>query len=321
MQCRICGDTGEHVIYQVRELMLGLRDEHAYFQCQSCGCLQIEAVPDNLPDYYPSENYYSYDAPSSGNWLKQQLVQQRDRYAVTGESLAGRLLNLVMPNAKLRTLRPLKLKADTKILDVGCGAGILLHSLYNIGLHNLLGIDPFNQQDIQYPNGLKIEKRDIFSEQDKWDVIMFHHSFEHLPEQQKTLEKTYNQLKPGGIALLRVPTVSSYAWQHYGVNWSQLDAPRHLFLHSVESIGKLAEQTGFTVEDVVYDSNAFQFWGSEQYEKDIPLRSENSWAESKEKSPFTSKEIRSFEKRAHELNALNQGDQAAFYLRKPTAES
>ncbi|MGB1256032.1 MAG: class I SAM-dependent methyltransferase [Thiolinea sp.] len=321
MQCRICGDTGEHVIYQVRELMLGLRDEHAYFQCQSCGCLQIEAVPDNLPDYYPSENYYSYDAPSSGNWLKQQLVQQRDRYAVTGESLAGRLLNLVMPNAKLRTLRPLKLKADTKILDVGCGAGILLHSLYNIGLHNLLGIDPFNQQDIQYPNGLKIEKRDIFSEQDKWDVIMFHHSFEHLPEQQKTLEKTYNQLKPGGIALLRVPTVSSYAWQHYGVNWSQLDAPRHLFLHSVESIGKLAEQTGFTVEDVVYDSNAFQFWGSEQYEKDIPLRSENSWAESKEKSPFTSKEIRGFEKRAHELNALNQGDQAAFYLRKPMAES
>ena len=231
MQCRICGDNAEHPTYQVNELMLGLRDEHTYFQCQSCNCLQIAEVPDNLPEYYPSENYYSYDAPSGGNWLKQQLVKQRDHYAVTGQSLTGRLLHLAMPNAKLRTLRSLELSTDSKVLDVGCGAGILLHSLHEIGFHNILGIDPFNQQDIQYPNGLKIEQRDIFSEQGTWDVIMFHHSFEHLPEQQATLEKTFQQLKPGGVALLRVPTVSSYAWQHYGINWSQLDAPPVSYTH------------------------------------------------------------------------------------------
>ena len=317
MKCRICESTDDHTTYQVKELMLGMRDEHEYFQCKNCGCLQITQVPDNLPEYYPSENYYSYDAPDNGNWLKQQLVKQRDNYAATGQSLPGRLLNLLMPNAKLSTLGPLNINKQSRILDVGCGAGILLHSLRNIGFQNTLGIDPFNQQDIQYPNGLKIEQRDIFSESGEWDVIMFHHSFEHLPEQQRTLEKTYNQLATGGTALLRVPTVSSYAWQHYGVNWSQLDAPRHLFLHSVDSINKLAEQTGFTVDKVVYDSNAFQFWGSEQYEQDIPLRSENSWAENKEKSPFNAKEIKAFERRSRELNALNQGDQAAFYLRKP----
>lgn len=317
MQCRICGDSSEHPTFKVKELMLGLRDEHDYFQCSQCHCLQIAATPHNLPDYYPADNYYSYDAPANSKGLKQALVQQRDRYAVTGQPLIGRLLSLVMPNAKLATLHPLKLQPQSRILDVGCGAGILLNSLYNIGFHNSLGIDPFNTQDIQYPNGLRIEKRDIFSEQGEWDVIMFHHSFEHLPEQQQTLEKTFEQLAPGGTVLLRVPTVSSYAWQHYGVNWSQLDAPRHLFLHSTESVQTLAEQTGFTVDDVVYDSNAFQFWGSEQYQQDIPLRSEMSWATSPEKSPFSKKDIRNFERRAHELNALNQGDQAAFYLRKP----
>jgi SAM-dependent methyltransferase len=317
MQCRICGDSGEHTVYEVKELMLGLRDQHQYFQCNHCGCLQITQVPANLPDYYPAENYYSYDAPATGGGLKQQLIKLRDRYAVTGKSLPGQILHTLMPNDKLTTLRPLKLTRQSRILDVGCGAGILLNSLRNIGFHNTLGIDPFNQQDIQYSNGLKIEKRDIFSEEGQWDVIMFHHSFEHLPEQQHTLKKAFDQLTAGGTALLRVPTVSSYAWQHYGVNWSQLDAPRHLFLHSVNSIKSLAAQSGFTVENIVYDSNAFQFWGSEQYEQDIPLRSENSWAENPEKSPFTAKDIKTFEKRSRELNALNQGDQAAFYLRKP----
>ena len=315
MQCRICGSEGEHSVYTAKEMMLGLRDEHRYFQCGACGCLQIESIPENLAAYYPS-NYYSYSSPHTTHKLKQELLKRRDYYAVTGKSLLGHVLSLAAPNQKLSSLRPLELKQDARILDVGCGAGLLLNSLKEAGFTQLLGIDPFNAASIHYPNGLTIEKRDIFSETGEWDVIMFHHSFEHLVEQQPTLKQAHQLLAKQGTVLLRVPTVSSYAWQHYGVNWSQLDAPRHLFLHSVDSIKKLAEQTGFTVSQIQYDSNAFQFWGSEQYEQDIALRSEQSWAENPANSPFTAAQIKQFEHRARELNALNKGDQAAFYLRK-----
>lgn len=313
--CRICASEAEHPSFRVREMMLGIRDEHLYFQCQSCGCLQITEIPTQLADYYPT-NYYSYVPPKTDTGLKSQLIQARDRYAASGKGLVGRLLQAVMPNAKLATLRSLNLTPESRILDVGCGAGLMLHALRDIGFHKTLGIDPFNTNTIRYPNGLVIEKRDIFSETGQWDLIMFNHSFEHLVEQQQTLQKAFTLLSPQGSVMLRVPTVSSYAWQHYGVNWAQLDAPRHLFLHSVESIKKLAEQTGFTVYDLRYDSNAFQFWGSEQYEQDIPLRAERSWAENPDKSMFSAAQIRNFEKRARELNALNQGDQAAFYLKK-----
>ncbi len=317
MQCRICGSEGEHRRYVAKEMMLGLRDEHRYFQCVDCDCLQIESIPANLADYYP-ENYYSYrDAGKSGSSLQKNLIQLRDTYEVSGENLLGRVMHLLSPNAKLATLRPLKLARDAHILDVGCGAGHLLHSLRELGFQNLLGIDPFNQEDIAYPNGLRIEKRDIFSEQAQWDLVMFHHSFEHLPKQRTHLDQTFNILKPGGVALVRIPTVSSYVWQEYGVNWVQLDAPRHLYLHSVKSMQALAEQAGFITEQVVYDSNALQFWGSKQYEKDIPLRDPRSWSESPENSLFTAKQIKAFAQRAQELNAINQGDQAAFYLRKP----
>lgn len=317
MQCRICGSEAEHRLHVAREMMLGLRDEHRYFECADCGCLQIENIPDNLPDYYPKD-YYSYNSASQNErGLQHLLIKMRDNYAATRQNQLGRILNFLSPNAKLQSLQATGIRKHSRVLDVGCGAGHLLNSLRATGFTHLLGIDPFNQADITYPNGLRIEKRDIFSEQEAWDLVMFHHSFEHLPDQHANLKQAFNILKPGGMALVRIPTVSSWAWQEYGVNWVQLDAPRHLYLHSLNSMQQLAAQCGFTIERVSYDSNALQFWGSQQYEQDIPLRSARSWSESPENSLFTAKQIRQFESRARELNAINQGDQAAFYLRKP----
>lgn len=322
MECRICGAIHEHRTYTAKEMMLGMRSEHRYFECNQCGCLQIVTIPPDLGSYYP-ENYYSYSkAEKKGNPLKKALMRMRDTWAATGHCQLGRLMHFMTPNTKLATLRPLGINKETRILDVGCGAGHLLLSLQEVGFKNLLGIDPFNRENIVYTNGLRIEQRDIFSEQGLWDVVMFHHSFEHLADQRATLQQVFHILKPGGVALLRIPTVSSFAWQHYGVHWVQLDAPRHLYLHSVKSVQLLAEKVGFTLEQTVYDSNALQFWGSEQYEQNIPLRDPRSYAESPENSPFSPQQIREFESRARELNALNQGDQAAFYLRKPfTARS
>lgn len=317
MQCRICGSQAEHRTYIAKEMMLGLRDEHPYFQCSECGCLQIQHIPANLGDYYP-ENYYSYSSPARrDNAIKTLLLQQRDRYAVTNQGLLGKFIQLWSTNDKLATLAATGIRPAARILDVGCGAGHLLYSLREIGFKQVLGIDPFNRSDIQYDNGLRIEKRDIFSEQGQWDLIMFHHSFEHLPDQQAHLKQAFKLLKPDGMALLRIPTVSSWAWQEYGVNWVQLDAPRHLYLHSLKSMQRLAEQTGFKTVKVSYDSNALQFWGSMQYQQDIPLRDPRSWAESPQNSLFTRQQMREFGYRARELNNVNQGDQAAFYLRKP----
>lgn len=318
MKCRICGNDKENRSYKPKEMMLGLRDEHDYFECAQCGCLQIVNVPENLPDYYP-ENYYSYKRSKSSNPIKKWLISHRDNYAAVGNSQLGHLISLFSPEPKLTTLKRIQLnKKSSRIMDVGCGAGNLLHSLKDIGFENILGIDPFNDSDITYDNGLVIEKKSIHEASGKWDLIMFHHSFEHVYDQSEVLQKVHDLLDVNGQCLIRIPTVSSYAWVHYGIDWVQLDAPRHLFLHSVESMRQLAENNGYKLEHVIYDSNALQFWGSEQYKQDIPLRDKRSYAEGIEHSIFTKKEIKAFEKRAKELNSHDQGDQAAFYLRKIT---
>jgi hypothetical protein len=68
----------------------------------------------------------------------------------------------------------------------------------------------------------------------------------------------------------------------------------------------------------VYDSIGFQFWGSEQYKKGIPLNHPESHVRGLKPSLFTKREIAQFSKRAKSLNRLNLGDQAAFYfIKKP----
>ncbi len=46
------------------------------------------------------------------------------------------------------------------------------------------------------------------------------------------------------------------------------------------------------------------------------LRDPRSWAENPTQSIFGPAQIKEFTKRAQQLNAIKQGDQAAFYLRK-----
>ncbi len=322
MQCRICQNSNHNTQYTAKEMMLGLRDEHDYFECAECGCLQIVTVPDNLPEYYPDDDYYSYEHVSSATGLKGSLIRKRDHFAATGKGFVGKIMQRLQPHDKLPAIARTKVQLDSKILDVGCGAAHLLHSMREAGFNNLLGIDPFNANDITYPNGLHVEKKSIHDlhinrPEDGWELIMFNHSYEHVFDQLEVLQKAYELLTPGGICLIRIPTVTSWAWRTYGVDWVQLDAPRHLFLHSIKSMHILAEKTGFALDDVIYDSFAFQYWGSMQYQNNIALCDENSYAVNPGKSMFSNEQIKEFNAQSKQLNQQKAGDQAAFYLRKP----
>lgn len=108
----------------------------------------------------------------------------------------------------------------------------------------------------------------------------------------------------------------SYAFGHYKSNWSSLDAPRHLYLHTKKSIEKLASASGFEIKTITYDSRSWQLWGSEQYSRNIPLIDDRSFYVNPDKSIFSTNEIKDFEKQTVQLNKSGEGDQAEFYLQK-----
>jgi len=266
-------------------------------------------IPRNMGKYYPS-NYYSFkNVDKSRNFLKQILKEKRDKYALFKKGLVGKIISKKYPNVLFDMVSRIEINYNSKILDVGCGSGNFLYSLNKIGFKNLTGIDPYINKDIIDGN-IKILKKTIHElpNNEKYDLIISNHSFEHISNQLETLTKVSKILSGNGTCLLRMPIKTEYIWKHYGTNWVQIDAPRHFFLHTPKSFKLLVKISGLLIKDVIFDSTEFQFWGSEQYKKNIPLLAENSYSKNPDKSIFTKKEIEKFKKRAKELNMRKQGD-------------
>ena len=79
---------------------------------------------------------------------------------------------------------------------------------------------------------------------------------------------------------------------------------------------RLAETAGLRLARIIYDSSEFQFLGSEQYLRDIPLMAKGSCRFSDGETIFSAEEVQRYRRLAEELNASERGDQAAFYLKR-----
>lgn len=313
--CTVCNNLINNKILKVREMYFGTREEFDYLECANCGCLQLLNPPKDFSVHYPKE-YFTYNQTHESK-IKSLLNKFRDRAAMGEKTFIGNiLLKKFGEPTYISRLKIAGVGFNDSILDVGCGKGILLHKMKESGFKKVLGIDPFIDESITYKNGLKILKQNFLKFKGKFDFIMFNHSFEHMENPLEVIRHSNVLLNNNKFLLIRIPVADSYAFKHYRENWSSLDAPRHLFLHTKESIKILAESSGFEIKKINYDSRSWQLWGSEQYKKDIALMDERSFYINPAKSIFSKNEIVSFEKQTEELNKKQEGDQAEFYLQK-----
>ena len=317
LKCRICFNSKDNIHFMVKEMQLGLKDEFLYFLCSKCNCLQINDFPENISVYYPSDSYYSFSSPDKDKMksFKGRLRRMIICSNIMPDSFLKRGVKLLISNRNFSFLSKVIRNKTDRILDVGCGDGMkFLYPLFEIGFRNILGCDPFVTENINYQNGLKVVKKELHDIEGEWDVICFNHSFEHIKDPLPTLKSAFALLPKGGHCILRIPTSSSFAWRHYGTNWFQLDAPRHFFLHSVQSISHLADQTGFKLEDVIYDSTHHQFTISERYKQGKTMQ-ERTYKTTLGKLFHLIKKI-NYTLNAKRKNREKDGDQAIFYLIK-----
>ncbi|MBC7890330.1 MAG: class I SAM-dependent methyltransferase [Ferruginibacter sp.] len=299
-------------------MYLGLREVFDYQKCANCGCMQLLDVPLNLAKYYPADKYYSFDTGNK-KFVKTDVLRKiKAAYILYGKNkLAGSLLSIGYKIPEFfEWLKIAGVEFDDAILDVGCGGGGLLFALCKNGFTKLSGIDPFNQDDLDY-GSFKIYKKEIFEMDGQYDFIMLNHVFEHIDNPLPMLIKLYELLKPGRFLLIRTPVMGTYAWAKYRENWMALDAPRHLIIHTVKSMQLLATEAGFSITKTVFDGNGFSLIGSEQYKRDIPLVDIKSRVTNKKSTLFTPQQITDYKAIAEKTNHENNGDQAAFYLYKP----
>jgi SAM-dependent methyltransferase len=312
-QCRVCGHEEENRRFIAREMYFGWKDPFEYFECADCGCVQIATIPEDLGKYYPPD-YYSFsrpariDKPVVPGWRK-----LRNR-ALLGQAVPFRaLITRLSPGpGYFSWFHGLSLRLDSNILDVGCGAGSLLLRMRRAGFANLTGVDPYIAEEIDYGDGLKILKADYSSLNERFDLVMSHHSFEHMPDPLRSLSDMAGLLKPGGALLIRIPVAGGYAWRKYRQHLVSLDPPRHLHLHTIRSMALLAAACGLSIDRVFYDSDAQQITTSELYLRGIAQKD----AALHMGTVFSSKEMAEIYAFVKKLNARRDGDTAVFVLRR-----
>lgn len=338
MNCKICSNEFKNLVHNVSEVMFGTGKKYQYLECSRCGCLQIINPPTDISEFYPAD-YYSFSGFKTfeDNRTKNLIKNFRGKFfKLRGKLyfnsnpilrfLSGKFFDFFLPASQplaslkspffFELLDEIKPDFNKKILDVGCGAGYGLVLMNQYGYTNLTGIDPFIKKDIFYNKNVRILKKEFGEVHDLYNIVLFQHSFEHMPEPSKIFEHLNSVTDKNSDVIISIPVADSFAWKNYKTNWVQIEAPRHYFIHTKKSIEMLATNYGFSVNKIKYDSDEFQFWGSEQCRKGIPIMHKKSYANSTHNSIFSKSQIKEFRKQAKELNASGLGDQAVFYLKK-----
>jgi len=308
--CRMCGARDDFDALNIREMMFGSGDEFLYERCNYCRSLQIKEIPINLDRYYPE--HYSGWTSAGKKRLKQKIRTIIVREFMRAYLSDYKIIRSIAPSPKrgdLLALREADVRKKDKILDVGCGKDpFLLRLLSELGFVNLTGADPFLLEEKIIYDNIRLLKRDLRSIDETFDIVTLNHSLEHTVDPQKNLIDIARVLKPEGRAVVRLPTPSSKAYEDYGVDWVQLDAPRHLNLPSRQAMQKMVERAGLKIRKTFDDSGELQFYGSELIKKGISLSSPGA------RNQFSRSEMKKFSEMAAKLNNENRGDQVCYII-------
>jgi len=316
-QCRICGSDGDRSVYAAGERMFGTGEVFHYAECSQCGWLQLLDVPEDLAPYYPND-YYSFGNPPPVDGRFERMAKTiRTELVLRGPEWGTRMLPMSWRPGWREWFRGVIPSRSAPIIDVGSGSGRVLTFLHNDGFTNLVGYDPFLESEkATGPVPLYRQVPDKF-----WGTFalaMMHHSLEHAMDPFEALDSARRLIRPDGWVLVRIPLADSFAWKHYRTDWIALDPPRHISLLTETALGLLAKAVGLTVVRTHRDSDALQFWGSEQLRLGIVLEDERSLSKNPRASIFSDDEMAAFSRQAATLNASGQGDTGCFLLR-PTA--
>ena len=201
--------------------------------CTGCGLGRFHPMPnpDRLRALYPDEYY------GEPGWKFQPLIEGLVR--VVGERHISFLSRELTPGAR--------------VLDVGCGRGVILGALAEQGfeVHGLeisaeaaRGVDP--RAEIRIAENLKDAEYRTAS----FDQVILWHVLEHLIDPAGTLREVHRILKRGGRLIVAVPNFSSLQARTTGAAWFHLDLPRHVYHFPLAALRRLLTHTGFQVRSV-----------------------------------------------------------------------
>lgn len=264
-KCIVCQSTKSRQLYTSPDRMFDIPGNFVYMRCISCGLVFLHPQPDDktLRKHYPSEHYFAYNKGEKGG------IFGSVREYVVKHAYKPTLLSRVLTSFLNTSFAIPVYRKGGKILDVGCGTGDILVLLKDLGW-DTYGIDIDKKgMRIAKERGLTHMRVGTYKDVDKYqdnyfDCIRLYHVIEHINDPSLCLKILYKKLKPQGELFLCTPNFNTPIQKIFGSYWSALDAPRHLYLFTPQTLARIAKKYNFAVVSVTYDS-ALALSGSLQY--------------------------------------------------------
>ncbi|NND66707.1 MAG: class I SAM-dependent methyltransferase [Halioglobus sp.] len=136
---------------------------------------------------------------------------------------------------------------DLKVLEVGCGAGGILKHLRDQGAQ-VRGCD-LGSEYLAYGRdeyGLNLTHGPLSSlpEDDKFDVIIYSHVFEHVLTPYEELDEVALRLKPEGLLYLEIPGIHNIR-SEYRSDFLRLLQHAHIFHFTLTTLNNMVARKGF----------------------------------------------------------------------------
>lgn len=230
--CIVCGSKHFKSKYQgVADYEYDTYHSVDYVACKQCGLLvQKDPLPvsKNIPSYYPTayRNHLQFAEVNLYSILKKLQVW----------SLTGKIARFIA-------------NKQDKVLEIGCGSGMLLIMLKGKGFTNLWGNDiSAAAANVLTQKGIIFKRTDVekkFPFNARFGLIILNNCFEHFQNPKSVLTACRKHLSVGGKIIIVTPNNDSAAAAVFKKYWNGLSAPRHFFVFNMGTFGILRKALRF----------------------------------------------------------------------------
>ncbi len=235
VRCNLCGADDTQYIYSRRGTLTG--QDFRLVRCKDCGLLYLNPrlTRDALLALYDEAYYRGEGFDSEVNYVEEYEggSQKTDTVYYTGQ------LQELLPPA-------------SRILDVGCGTGVLLRSLEKAGF-DAEGIEPspFASEFARSKNHRVLTGDFLEADfpENSFDAVLAMEVLEHVHDPAAFIAQVYRVLKPGGLFYYTTGNFRGFMLQRRLLRRAVMDsyvAPEgHIVFFTPSTMRRYFEEAGF----------------------------------------------------------------------------